>query len=74
MTFIEIIPGLLDGKSYSLDGLEEDFYMAIGANPDYGYPVLLFFSKNKNLNPFPFEICESDLSTKDWIEVKVENY
>jgi hypothetical protein len=72
MTFIEIIPGLLDGKSYSLEGLEEDFHVAIVANPDYGYPVLLFFSKNKNLKPFSFEVCESDLSTKDWVEVFCE--
>ena len=79
MKFAEIIPGLLEGKSYCYTNKEDDvhFFVAI-ANPinsEYEVISIMFFEDlegpdDNDWDPEPLEVSRTDLEHNLWREVK----
>ena len=70
MTFIEIIPGLLEGKAYFIDG--EDYYISIEIPEGDNYESLCmtFYDNPDDSGAFDYVVMKEDLIDNRWMEVK----
>ena len=81
MTFAEIIPGLLAGKSYCHTNKNDDvhYYITIASPVNHENECLcvVYFDevdKDDEIDPEPYEIERLDLRTNLWHEVTTTDY